>query len=122
MGKPKINFRFVILGAAMNIVTNYTFIFVLQYGLIGAAYGTLLTYGIMFVLNQWVLYKELKVNVLNVFPNIISTYIEGFNMAKELYAKYLQDSFNKTPKPTANTTTKTKRSQTPILPKQEVPV
>lgn len=122
MGKPKINFRFVILGAAMNIASNYTFIFVLQYGLIGAAYGTLLTYGIMFVLNQWVLYKELKVNVLNVFPNIISTYIEGFNMAKELYAKYLQNNFNKTSKPTTNTTAKTKRSQTPILPKREVPV
>ncbi len=119
MGKPKINFRFVVLGAILNIVTNYTFIFVLQYGLIGAAYGTLCTYGIMFVLNQWVLYKELKVNVLNVFPSMIQAYIEGFNMAKELYTKYLQNNFKKPSKPT---TKHTNRNQTPILPKREVTV
>ena len=110
MGKPKINFRFVVLGAGLNIVTNYTFIFILQYGLIGAAYGTLLTYGIMFVLNQWVLYKELNVNVLNVFPNMINTYALGFKMAQEWYSKYLGNSLsvekNETRLPSTTTTPK----------------
>lgn len=123
MGKPKINFRFVILGAGLNIVTNYCFIFVLQYGLIGAAYGTLCTYGIMFVLNQWVLYKELNVNVLNVFPNMIEAYVEGFKMAKELYVKHIQPYFNKPPKNHLPTTTNTNRtSSKPILPKGKVTV
>ncbi|MGB1241770.1 MAG: flippase [Chitinophagales bacterium] len=120
MGKPKINFRFVILGAALNIASNYTFIFIFQYGLIGAAYGTLCTYGIMFVLNQWVLYKELNVNVLNVFPNIIKTYVEGFKMVQEFYFKYTQNNANKTPNnlPT-HTTNSTTRTSKPLLPNRE---
>lgn len=121
MGKPKINFRFVVLGAFLNILTNYTFIFILQYGLIGAAYGTLLTYGIMFVLNQWVLYKELNVNVLNVFPNIISTYVEGFKILQELYQKHLQErrSVEASETNSPPTTTIANRTTKPIIAKRE---
>lgn len=55
IGKPKINFRFVILGLTLNIIFNYFFIS--EYGIMGAVYGTLLTYFIMFVIQMFMFYK-----------------------------------------------------------------
>ena len=55
IGKPKVNFRFVIIGLFLNIIFNYFFI--KNYGIIGAVYGTLCTYGIMFILQMTMFYK-----------------------------------------------------------------
>ena len=55
IGKPKINFRFVILGLILNIIFNYFFIS--SYGIMGAVWGTLLTYAVMFVLQMSFFYK-----------------------------------------------------------------
>lgn len=81
MGRPKINFYFTIFGAFLNIIFNY--IFISKYGLIGAAYGTLTTYCITFVLNQIVLYKILKVKAYNAFGYMFQFYGQGFQMAKD---------------------------------------
>lgn len=55
IGKPKINFRFVIFGLILNIIFNYYFI--QAEGIMGAVYGTLLTYSIMFVIQMYMFYK-----------------------------------------------------------------
>ncbi|RMF30494.1 MAG: flippase, partial [Bacteroidetes bacterium] len=44
IGKPRINFWFTLGGMALNVVSNYFFI--LRFGVMGAAYGTLLTYAV----------------------------------------------------------------------------
>jgi len=81
MGRPKINFYFTIFGAFLNIIFNY--IFITKYGLIGAAYGTLTTYSITFILNQIVLYKILKVKAYNAFGYMFQFYGQGFQMARD---------------------------------------
>ncbi len=55
IGKPKINFRFVILGLILNIIFNYFFI--KEFGIMGAVYGTLLTYSVMFIIQMSFFYK-----------------------------------------------------------------
>ncbi len=72
IGKPKVNFFFTIIGILINFSMN--FVFILKYGLIGAAWGTLLTYFITFVIQQIVLYKILRVRFYRAFYNIFSFY------------------------------------------------
>lgn len=79
IGKPKVNFYFVILGALLNIIFNYGFIN--AFGTIGAAYGTLSTYIVIFILNQIVLYKELGVQPFNAVIHARRFYIESAGMA-----------------------------------------
>ncbi|TAH27679.1 MAG: flippase [Cytophagales bacterium] len=74
MGKPQINFYFVVIGAIINATLNYFFI--KNFGIIGAAYGTLLSFTINFILNQIVLKKILNVEVLKVFYYMIEFYKE----------------------------------------------
>ncbi|MEL6924960.1 MAG: flippase [Bacteroidota bacterium] len=81
MGRPKINFYFTILGAGLNIIFNY--LFISKYGLIGAAYGTLTTYSITFLLNQIVLYRVLKVKAWNVFGYMFRFYTNGIQLARD---------------------------------------
>jgi len=47
IGKPKINFLYVLSGLVLNIIFNYFFI--KEFQIKGAIYGTLLTYFIMFI-------------------------------------------------------------------------
>ncbi|MEM1324607.1 MAG: flippase [Bacteroidota bacterium] len=49
-GRPRINFIFTLASALLNVVFNY--LFIVQYGAIGAAYGTLTTYAIAFIAMQ----------------------------------------------------------------------
>jgi lipopolysaccharide exporter len=55
IGKPKINFRFVILGLTLNIIFNYFLI--KEHGIMGAVWGTLLTYSVMFIIQMSFFYK-----------------------------------------------------------------
>jgi O-antigen/teichoic acid export membrane protein len=79
IGKPKLNFYFLVFCAVLNFGFNYLFINL--YGTIGAAYGTLVSYSIIFVLNQWILYNELKVNILNIFPHSKDLISRGYRLA-----------------------------------------
>ena len=85
MGKPKINFFFTMMGAVLNIIFNY--LFISDFGLLGAAYGTLTTYMVTFVMMQIVLYKELKVKSYNAFKHIFPFYKEAFLMIKPYFKK-----------------------------------
>jgi O-antigen/teichoic acid export membrane protein len=55
IGKPKINFRFVVLGLILNIIFSY--LLIKEYGIMGAVYGTLLTYSVMFIIQMSFFYK-----------------------------------------------------------------
>jgi lipopolysaccharide exporter len=75
--KPQLNFYLLVMMGVLNIVFNY---FLIQaYGPIGAAYGTLLSYCIIFVLNQWILYKHFHINTLKVFGSILEWYKTGWD-------------------------------------------
>ncbi len=85
MGKPKMNFRLTITMALLNAVLNY--VFISQMGVIGAAYGTLLAWFIVFVLGQWILYRTLNVRFYNVFLLIPSLIREGWQMVQKVLNK-----------------------------------
>ncbi len=76
IGRPRINFLFVFCSALLNAGFNYMLI--LSYGTIGAAYGTLITYSMLFVANQIVLYRELRVSTLQVFRYLFRFYGRAF--------------------------------------------
>lgn len=82
IGKPKINFAFTLIGMALNVLLNYIFIKVLDMGIYGAAYGTLLTYFLTFLMYQTVLNRMFKVNALNAFSYIPGFYKQAWEMVK----------------------------------------
>jgi len=78
IGKPETNLFFTLLGAVINVIANL--IFILQFGVIGAAYGTMCTYIITFILNQVVLNRMFKVQWWNAFTAIPSFYVMAFGI------------------------------------------
>ncbi len=59
IGKQRLNFYLTLLGAGLNMGFNY--LFISWWGVIGAAWGTLITYAVLFVLMQWQLQRLLQV-------------------------------------------------------------
>lgn len=86
IGKPQINFYCTGIGLMTNVVLNYFFIS--KFGVIGAAYGSLLTYVIFFVVIQLILYKVIKVNTLNVFRYMFGFYKKGYSMMVDKFRTY----------------------------------
>jgi lipopolysaccharide exporter len=72
IGKAQINFRMVLLTAILNLAS--CFLFIHFFGTIGAAYGTLLTYFIMFVSNQVYLNKKFGITIAGVFSEMFTFY------------------------------------------------
>ncbi len=83
IGKPNINFYCTGFGFLLNIVFNY--LFISWMGIMGAAYGTLLTYFIQFIITQIILYKILDVRTLNVFKYMWEFYQKGFELVKNKF-------------------------------------
>lgn len=83
IGKPKINFYFILFSAGLNVVLNYIFITSLN-SVEGAAYGTLCTYVVTFIGTQILLKRELNVNTFNVFVYAWKFYPEAFKMGKSI--------------------------------------
>lgn len=79
-GKPNVNFAYTLLTAAVNLVLSYYFVG--RYGLFGAAFATLTTYAICFILMQRYLYKKFKINPLNVLLLLPELYKTGWNLIK----------------------------------------
>ena len=92
MGKPKINFYLTLGGTILNILFNY--IFILQFGVAGAAYGTLCTYVITFLAYQYVLYKMLKVDMLAPFRYVPGFYQQGYKIFKERFFGNVVERFD----------------------------
>jgi lipopolysaccharide exporter len=72
IGKAKVNFRIVLLTAMLNLVNSY--LFISNFGTIGAAYGLLLTYTIMLIVNQVYLYRHFGITVTGVFTRMMEFY------------------------------------------------
>ena len=71
-GRPRINFIFTLISALLNVVFNYFFI--VQYGAIGAAYGTLTTYVIAFIAMQIYLKRTFGIGAFQPFYYIFHFY------------------------------------------------
>lgn len=80
MNKPQIGFYLMFFIFLLNILTNYFFI--THFGIIGAAYGTLVSYVVSIVINQLILQKELNVNFISTFRYYIIAHKELFYKAK----------------------------------------
>lgn len=76
IGKPHLNFWLICLLAVVNIIFNY--ILISMFGVLGAAFATLLTYLLGFVINQVILYRLIKVSTLQVFRDMIDFYRLGY--------------------------------------------
>ncbi len=85
MGKPKINFYFTMASAVLNIFFNY--IFIKNFGTIGAAYGTLSTYFVTFICFQVVLNNILGVKMYRPFQYIPGFYKQAFDIIKGFLGK-----------------------------------
>lgn len=88
IGKPKLNFMFVVGNAVLNGIFNY--IFIKSYGINGAAYGSLTAYALIFCGHQYVLNKQLGVSTLSTFKNMIVVYQKLFTTTRVLLAKQFQ--------------------------------
>lgn len=85
MGKPKLNFRLTLVMATMNLILNY--VFIQRFGIIGAAYGTLLAWAIVFIIGQVILYRLLDVRFYNAFLRIPELIRDGIGMAQKMIKK-----------------------------------
>lgn len=65
IGKAHINFYFIVLSSIVGIIITYFFID--YYGIMGAAYSTILTYALSAFIIQYILFKQLGVSTVNIF-------------------------------------------------------
>ncbi len=79
--RPKINFYLLVMMGLLNVVSNYFLID--AYGTIGAAYGTLLAYIVIFILNQAILYRMYGISTFKVIPAIWDWYRTGYEMIRK---------------------------------------
>lgn len=82
--RPHLNFLLLLIALGVNIISNMTFIHYL--GLIGAAYGTLLSYVIISIVGHLMLVKYFDVKLFGVFIAMTSYYKQGFDMLKSKLA------------------------------------
>ncbi|HRJ30906.1 MAG TPA: flippase [Cyclobacteriaceae bacterium] len=77
---PKLNFYISLLMAILNVVLNY---YLLQsFGVIGAAYSTVISFCFIFIVCQAILYYKFKINTLKVFVELISWYTYGWHFLR----------------------------------------
>lgn len=72
IGLPKTNFAVTTITAVSNIFI--CLIFTRYFGLMGAAYGTMISYGICFLITQVILYKKIGSSLTNTFRHMILFY------------------------------------------------
>jgi lipopolysaccharide exporter len=87
IGKAQTNFAYVVLNMVINIVSN--FFYIRHFGTIGAAYGTLTTYLISLVYNQYYLYNNLNIRLTGVFKHFLDFYGKMFSFG----IKFLRRTF-----------------------------
>jgi len=85
MGKPKVNFYLTLFAAIVNVISNI--LFIRYFGPIGAAYGTLVAYSVVVIVNQYFLRKILNVEIVNIAKHILIYYGMGFRVAIQLIKK-----------------------------------
>jgi len=88
IGAPKTNFVVLTITAACNI--GICMYFTKQMGLMGAAYGTMTSYAICFIITQSILYRKLNVNLLNVGKYMLQFYPEMLSVVQQRYLTKLK--------------------------------
>jgi lipopolysaccharide exporter len=83
--KPQLNFYFILGSLVLSIVLNYFFI--LEWGMAGAAYGTLVAYFLRFVAQQVLLYLMFDIFTLRILKEVPRVYIKGFSNIKLILFK-----------------------------------
>ena len=78
MGKPHLNFAFVVVGTLLNTLLN--FLFISRFGLNGAVYATLLTFVLTFIGNQVLLRKHLDISFINILKYLKDFYPEAWQL------------------------------------------
>ncbi len=82
---PHLNFYLLVVMCVLNVVLNYFFIG--AYGALGAAYGTLASYLVIFLLNQIILHRMYGISTFKVFPAIFGWYRMGYQVFKQKILK-----------------------------------
>lgn len=80
LGKPKTNFFTILSIFLVNLVSN--FVFIRYFGMIGAAYGTLVAYVFGMILNQLILVNEVSVSLPNTLKFMMEAYRELYDRTK----------------------------------------
>jgi lipopolysaccharide exporter len=75
-GKPRINFFIILLFTTTELAL--TWFFIIAFGMIGAAYATLVACVIFFIIMQLILANQLKINFLNTFLYAVQFYPEFY--------------------------------------------
>ena len=83
LGKPKFNFIVVLFTLLLSVILNITFI--TQFGIIGAIYGTLITYSTVFVFAQIYLYKSFGISLFKILYGVIPGYVLLFRKIRNLW-------------------------------------
>lgn len=78
LGKAKTSFLIMFGSMILNFSVN--FFFIQAWGVMGAVYGTLLCFVIVFVIQQWILYHELSTTPDKILSYLGQVYSNGFRL------------------------------------------
>lgn len=81
IGKTKTTFYIVIVTAGLNLGLNY--IFIVNFGVLGAAYATLISNVVGFIIAQYILRKELGVKFYH-------TFVYAYRFYPEFYTQFVK--------------------------------
>lgn len=75
-GRPHLNFLILFISVLLNLVCNY--IGITTWGLMGAAYGSLISYVIVGIVTYVIMYRIFNISILSAFQYMIYFYKQGF--------------------------------------------
>lgn len=76
VNRPKVNFYFVLFMALSNVLFNY--LFISFFGVMGAAYGTMTTFFLFFILNQLYLKIHFDISTFACFRESLGFYVLSY--------------------------------------------
>lgn len=82
-GRPHLNFLVLCISVIINILLNY--IGILTFGMIGAAFATLMSYFIISVICYFLMLKIFRIRLRNVFIFTISFYQQAYSKVRRKY-------------------------------------
>lgn len=86
IGKPGVNFFIVLSSALFNGLLN--FLFIGKMGIIGAAYATLTSCALFFIISQIILYREVGIKLWKIFVYAYKVYAGGFLLLRRKISSY----------------------------------
>lgn len=81
-GRPHLNFLVLCISVIINVATNY--IGITAFGMIGAAYGTLVSYVIASIICYIFMVRIFKIRFVNVFVYMFDFYGQAFRKARSI--------------------------------------